>query len=201
MSFAVIFSSSLLLICCVFVFLSLSLSLALLKCTSLWSCLATGCESPGNLAKCWHAPSSHDALTTCQTHEICCFWMLINYYYFIFVKILVTSWEVDFHLALSLDRNPNNRFQFFRKTSVQYNLSQTFCLSTEASACPTPSSPTVLEEDSVQFNKLSYLGCTWVKAPRNEGEAQRAMATLRAESAIPIPITLHVPCGPDGSVR
>ncbi|XP_037625751.1 rab GTPase-activating protein 1-like isoform X1 [Sebastes umbrosus] len=67
--------------------------------------------------------------------------------------------------------------------------------------CQVPSSPTVLEEDSVQFNKLSYLGCTWVKAPRNEAEAQRAMATLRAESAIPIPITLHVPCGPDGSVR
>lgn len=65
-----------------------------------------------------------------------------------------------------------------------------------------PVSPTVLEEeDSVQFNKLSYLGCTWVKAPRNEGEAQRAMATLRAESAIPIPITMHVPCGPEGSVR
>uniref|UniRef100_A0A8C2W8U6 RAB GTPase activating protein 1 like n=1 Tax=Cyclopterus lumpus TaxID=8103 RepID=A0A8C2W8U6_CYCLU len=66
--------------------------------------------------------------------------------------------------------------------------------------CPAPSSP-LLEEDSVQFNKLSYLGCTWVKAPRNEAEAQRAMVTLRAESAIPIPITLHVPCGPDGSVR
>ncbi|XP_053287282.1 rab GTPase-activating protein 1-like isoform X1 [Pleuronectes platessa] len=68
-------------------------------------------------------------------------------------------------------------------------------------ACPAPSSPVVLEEDSVQFNKLSYLGCTWVKAPRNEAEAQEAMTTLRAESAIPIPITLHVPCGPDGSVR
>lgn len=68
-------------------------------------------------------------------------------------------------------------------------------------ARPAPVSPPVLEEDSVQFNKLSYLGCTWVKAPRNEGEAQRAMATLRAESAIPIPITLHVPSGPDGSVR
>uniref|UniRef100_A0A7N9AP87 RAB GTPase activating protein 1-like n=1 Tax=Mastacembelus armatus TaxID=205130 RepID=A0A7N9AP87_9TELE len=75
----------------------------------------------------------------------------------------------------------------------------TFCLFTEA--CQAPSSPIVLEEDSVQFNKLSYLGCTWVKAPRSEAEAQRAMATLRAESAIPIPITLHVPCGPDGSVR
>ncbi|XP_070816543.1 rab GTPase-activating protein 1-like isoform X1 [Chaetodon trifascialis] len=70
-----------------------------------------------------------------------------------------------------------------------------------AESCPAPCSPTVLEEDSVQFNKLSYLGCTWVKAPRNEAEAQRAMATLRAESAIPIPITLHVPCGTDGSVR
>uniref|UniRef100_A0A7N8XCA0 RAB GTPase activating protein 1-like n=1 Tax=Mastacembelus armatus TaxID=205130 RepID=A0A7N8XCA0_9TELE len=85
----------------------------------------------------------------------------------------------------------------------QHNLSggynQTFCLFTEA--CQAPSSPIVLEEDSVQFNKLSYLGCTWVKAPRSEAEAQRAMATLRAESAIPIPITLHVPCGPDGSVR
>ncbi|XP_043079751.1 rab GTPase-activating protein 1-like isoform X2 [Puntigrus tetrazona] len=57
------------------------------------------------------------------------------------------------------------------------------------------------EEDSVQFSKLSYLGCTWVKAPRNETEAQKAMATLRAESAIPIPVTLHVPNGPDGCVR
>ncbi|XP_051929864.1 rab GTPase-activating protein 1-like isoform X2 [Hippocampus zosterae] len=66
---------------------------------------------------------------------------------------------------------------------------------------PAPASPTTQEEDGVQFNKLSYLGCTWVKAPRNEAEAQRAMATLRAESAIPIPITLHVPCGPEGSVR
>nr|XP_046246595.1 rab GTPase-activating protein 1-like isoform X1 [Scatophagus argus] len=70
-----------------------------------------------------------------------------------------------------------------------------------AEGCPAPSSPTVQEEDSVQFNKLSYLGCTWVKAPRSETEAQRAMATLRAESAIPIPVTLHVPCGADGSVR
>uniref|UniRef100_A0A8C9YYK2 RAB GTPase activating protein 1 like n=1 Tax=Sander lucioperca TaxID=283035 RepID=A0A8C9YYK2_SANLU len=82
---------------------------------------------------------------------------------------------------------------------MRLTISQSFCLSTET--CPAPSSPIVLEEDSVQFNKLSYLGCTWVKAPRNEAEAQRAMATLRAESAIPIPITLHVPCRPDGSVR
>uniref|UniRef100_A0A665T771 Rab GTPase-activating protein 1-like n=1 Tax=Echeneis naucrates TaxID=173247 RepID=A0A665T771_ECHNA len=68
-------------------------------------------------------------------------------------------------------------------------------------SCPPPSTPTVLEEENVQFNKLSYLGCTWVKAPRKEAEAQKAMATLRAESAIPIPVILHVPCGPNGSVR
>uniref|UniRef100_A0A8C1M7B6 RAB GTPase activating protein 1-like n=1 Tax=Cyprinus carpio TaxID=7962 RepID=A0A8C1M7B6_CYPCA len=64
-----------------------------------------------------------------------------------------------------------------------------------------PSSSAIQEEDSVQFSKLSYLGCTWVKAPRNETEAQKAMVTLRAESAIPIPVTLHVPNGPDGCVR
>uniref|UniRef100_A0A8C8I3Q4 Rab-GAP TBC domain-containing protein n=1 Tax=Oncorhynchus tshawytscha TaxID=74940 RepID=A0A8C8I3Q4_ONCTS len=63
------------------------------------------------------------------------------------------------------------------------------------------SSPPVQEEDSVQFSKLSYLGCTWVKAPRSEPEAQRAMTTLRAESAIPIPVTLHVPNVPGGCVR
>uniref|UniRef100_A0A8C2INF8 RAB GTPase activating protein 1-like n=1 Tax=Cyprinus carpio TaxID=7962 RepID=A0A8C2INF8_CYPCA len=73
-------------------------------------------------------------------------------------------------------------------------------VSTEASAAVLESS-TEPEEDSVQFSKLSYLGCTWVKAPRNESEAQKAMATLRAESAIPIPVTLHVPNGPDGCVR
>uniref|UniRef100_A0A673YH18 RAB GTPase activating protein 1 like n=1 Tax=Salmo trutta TaxID=8032 RepID=A0A673YH18_SALTR len=69
---------------------------------------------------------------------------------------------------------------------------------------PTPAgqgSPPVQEEDSVQFSKLSYLGCTWVKAPRSEPEALRAMTTLRAESAIPIPITLHVPNVPEGCVR
>uniref|UniRef100_A0A8C1ZC31 RAB GTPase activating protein 1-like n=1 Tax=Cyprinus carpio TaxID=7962 RepID=A0A8C1ZC31_CYPCA len=70
----------------------------------------------------------------------------------------------------------------------------------EASAAVLESSA-IQEEDSVQFSKLSYLGCTWVKAPRNETEAQKAMVTLRAESAIPIPVTLHVPNGPDGCVR
>uniref|UniRef100_A0A3B4CRU9 Rab-GAP TBC domain-containing protein n=1 Tax=Pygocentrus nattereri TaxID=42514 RepID=A0A3B4CRU9_PYGNA len=65
----------------------------------------------------------------------------------------------------------------------------------------TVGSPVIPEEDSVQFSKLSYLGCTWVKFPRSEPEAQKAMATLRAESPGPIPITLHVPNGPDGCVR
>uniref|UniRef100_A0A8C7VBZ5 Rab-GAP TBC domain-containing protein n=1 Tax=Oncorhynchus mykiss TaxID=8022 RepID=A0A8C7VBZ5_ONCMY len=71
----------------------------------------------------------------------------------------------------------------------------------EVSVCPAAGSPPVQEEDSVQFSKLSYLGCTWVKAPRSEPEAQRAMTTLRAESAIPIPVTLHVPNVPGGCVR
>ncbi|XP_036442044.1 rab GTPase-activating protein 1-like isoform X1 [Colossoma macropomum] len=65
----------------------------------------------------------------------------------------------------------------------------------------TVGSPVIPEEDSVQFSKLSYLGCTWVKFPRSEPEAQKAMATLRAESPGPIPVTLHVPNGPDGCVR
>uniref|UniRef100_A0A8C5I268 Rab-GAP TBC domain-containing protein n=1 Tax=Gouania willdenowi TaxID=441366 RepID=A0A8C5I268_GOUWI len=87
----------------------------------------------------------------------------------------------------------------FTSTTNNAVASYHFCVFIDA--CPVPNCPPVMEEDSVQFNKISYLGCTWVKAPRSEAEAQRAMATLRAESAIPIPITLHVPCGPDGSVR
>lgn len=63
------------------------------------------------------------------------------------------------------------------------------------------SSPVTREEESVQFSKLSYLGCTWVKAPCSETEAQKAMATLRAESPSPIPVILHVPNNPDGCVR
>ncbi|XP_066548437.1 rab GTPase-activating protein 1-like [Amia ocellicauda] len=71
---------------------------------------------------------------------------------------------------------------------------------TEVLACE-PGSPAVVEEDSVLFNKLSYLGCMMVRAPRNEAEAQKAMATLRADCAIPIPVTLYVPNVPEGSVR
>ncbi|XP_054021280.1 rab GTPase-activating protein 1-like isoform X2 [Dryobates pubescens] len=72
---------------------------------------------------------------------------------------------------------------------------------TEISA-PRPSSPLEpLEEDSVLFNKLTYLGFTKVSAPRNETEALHAMANLRSSSQAPSPVTLYVPNIPEGSVR
>ncbi|KAM5239087.1 rab GTPase-activating protein 1-like isoform 2-T2 [Ctenodactylus gundi] len=72
---------------------------------------------------------------------------------------------------------------------------------TEISA-PRPSSPSELpEEDSVLFNKLTYLGCMKVSSPRNEVEALRAMATMRSSSQNPFPVTLYVPNVPEGSVR
>ncbi|XP_064283808.1 rab GTPase-activating protein 1-like isoform X2 [Passer domesticus] len=72
---------------------------------------------------------------------------------------------------------------------------------TEVSA-PRPSSPSEpLEEDSVLFNKLTYLGCTKVSAPRNEPEALHAMASMKSSSQAPLPVTLYVPNIPEGSVR
>ncbi|XP_050757397.1 rab GTPase-activating protein 1-like isoform X3 [Gymnogyps californianus] len=72
---------------------------------------------------------------------------------------------------------------------------------TEISA-PRPSSPSEpLEEDSVLFNKLTYLGSTKVSAPRNEPEALHAMATMKSSSQAPSPVTLYVPNIPEGSVR
>ncbi|NWW95070.1 RBG1L protein, partial [Rhynochetos jubatus] len=64
---------------------------------------------------------------------------------------------------------------------------------------PSPSEP--LEEDSVLFNKLTYLGCTKVSAPRNEPEALHAMANMKSSSQTPLPVTLYVPNIPEGSVR
>ncbi|XP_059530281.1 rab GTPase-activating protein 1-like isoform X1 [Myotis daubentonii] len=65
-----------------------------------------------------------------------------------------------------------------------------------------PSSPSGLpEEDSVLFNKLTYLGCMKVSSPRNEVEALRAMATMKSSSQYPFPVTLYVPNVPEGSVR
>nr|XP_005996259.1 PREDICTED: rab GTPase-activating protein 1-like isoform X2 [Latimeria chalumnae] len=71
---------------------------------------------------------------------------------------------------------------------------------TEISA-PNPASPQAVEEDSVLFNKLYYLGCMKVSAPRSEPEAFKAMSTMRSQSFSPIPVTLYVPNIPDGSVR
>ncbi|KAM6414970.1 rab GTPase-activating protein 1-like isoform 2-T3 [Rhynochetos jubatus] len=64
---------------------------------------------------------------------------------------------------------------------------------------PSPSEP--LEEDSVLFNKLTYLGCTKVSAPRNEPEALHAMTNMKSSSQTPLPVTLYVPNIPEGSVR
>ncbi|XP_023103290.1 rab GTPase-activating protein 1-like isoform X3 [Leopardus geoffroyi] len=67
---------------------------------------------------------------------------------------------------------------------------------------PRPSSLSGLpEEDSVLFNKLTYLGCMKVSSPRNEVEALRAMATMKSSSQHPFPVTLYVPNVPEGSVR
>ncbi|KAF6293595.1 RAB GTPase activating protein 1 like [Rhinolophus ferrumequinum] len=67
---------------------------------------------------------------------------------------------------------------------------------------PRPSSPSGFpEEDSVLFNKLTYLGCMKVSSPRNEVEALRAMATMKSSSQHPFPVTLYVPNVPEGSVR
>ncbi|KFZ60283.1 Rab GTPase-activating protein 1-like, partial [Podiceps cristatus] len=69
-------------------------------------------------------------------------------------------------------------------------------------SAPRPSSPSEpLEEDSVLFNKLAYLGCTKVSAPRNELEALHAMANMKSSSHAPLPVTLYVPNIPEGSVR
>ncbi|KAM8930923.1 rab GTPase-activating protein 1-like isoform 1-T1 [Pelodytes ibericus] len=57
------------------------------------------------------------------------------------------------------------------------------------------------EEESVLFHKLSYLGCMKVSAPRNETEALRAMASMRAQCLTPVTVTLYVPNVPEGSVR
>ncbi|KAH0618241.1 hypothetical protein JD844_017256 [Phrynosoma platyrhinos] len=61
--------------------------------------------------------------------------------------------------------------------------------------------PPNTEEDSVLFNKLTYLGCMKVSAPRSESEALCAMAALKNSSDSPFPVTLYVPNIPDGSVR
>uniref|UniRef100_A0A8C6ZV08 PID domain-containing protein n=1 Tax=Nothoprocta perdicaria TaxID=30464 RepID=A0A8C6ZV08_NOTPE len=74
--------------------------------------------------------------------------------------------------------------------------------STSEISTPRPCSPIEpLEEDSVLFNKLTYLGCMKVSAPRNEPEALRAMAAMKSSSQAPLSVTLYVPNVPEGSVR
>lgn len=72
---------------------------------------------------------------------------------------------------------------------------------TEVSARRSSSPSEPLEEDSVLFNKLTYMGCMKVSAPRNEPEALRAMANLKSSSQAPLSVTLYVPNVPEGSVR
>ncbi|XP_039204882.1 rab GTPase-activating protein 1-like isoform X1 [Crotalus tigris] len=72
---------------------------------------------------------------------------------------------------------------------------------TESSLQTSHSLTVPLEEDSVLFNKLLYLGCMKVSAPRSEAEALCAMATLKNSNHSPSPVTLYLPNIPDGSVR
>uniref|UniRef100_A0A3P8ZKE4 Rab GTPase-activating protein 1 n=1 Tax=Esox lucius TaxID=8010 RepID=A0A3P8ZKE4_ESOLU len=55
--------------------------------------------------------------------------------------------------------------------------------------------------DSVVFNKLTYLGCASVNAPRSEVEALRMMTILRAQCQMPLDVTLSVPGVSEGTVR
>ncbi|NXE68144.1 RBG1L protein, partial [Calcarius ornatus] len=86
-------------------------------------------------------------------------------------------------------------------TGIAQMAEEVFCSFSEVSAARTSSPSEPLEEDSVLFNKLTYLGCTKVSAPRNEPEALHAMANMKSSSQAPLPVTLYVPNIPEGSVR
>uniref|UniRef100_A0A673XH15 Rab GTPase-activating protein 1 n=1 Tax=Salmo trutta TaxID=8032 RepID=A0A673XH15_SALTR len=57
------------------------------------------------------------------------------------------------------------------------------------------------DEDSVVFNKLTYLGCASVNAPRSEVEALCMMTVLRGQCQLPLDVTLSVPGVSEGTVR
>ncbi|KAJ8260540.1 hypothetical protein COCON_G00162630 [Conger conger] len=63
-----------------------------------------------------------------------------------------------------------------------------------------PSTP-VLDEGSVVFSQLTYLGCASVNAPRSEVEALRMMSILRGQCQLPLDVTLSVPGVSEGTVR
>uniref|UniRef100_A0A8C7VXJ9 Rab GTPase-activating protein 1 n=1 Tax=Oncorhynchus mykiss TaxID=8022 RepID=A0A8C7VXJ9_ONCMY len=70
----------------------------------------------------------------------------------------------------------------------------------ESSSECSPSTP-IPDEDSVVFNKLTYLGCASVNAPRSEVEALRMMTILRGQCQLPLDVTLSVPGVSEGTVR
>ncbi|NWT88726.1 RBG1L protein, partial [Lanius ludovicianus] len=87
-------------------------------------------------------------------------------------------------------------------TGIVWQMAKEAVSSFSEVSAPRPCSPSEpLEEDSVLFNKLTYLGCTKVSAPRNEPEALHAMANMKSSSQAPLPVTLYVPNIPEGSVR
>ncbi|MBN3326357.1 RBG1L protein, partial [Atractosteus spatula] len=91
------------------------------------------------------------------------------------------------------------------KPATPINKVPPFTLQVQSAATDVPAgdsdSSAFPEEDSVLFNKLSYLGSMMVCVPRSEAEAQKAMASLKAEKHVPILVTLYVPNVPEGSVR
>ncbi|XP_053097123.1 rab GTPase-activating protein 1 isoform X1 [Pangasianodon hypophthalmus] len=70
----------------------------------------------------------------------------------------------------------------------------------DESSAMSPGTP-LLDEDSVVFSKLTYLGCASVNAPRSEVEALRMMSILRSQCQLPLDVTLSVPGVSEGTVR
>lgn len=70
----------------------------------------------------------------------------------------------------------------------------------DESLAMSPGTP-LLDEDSVVFSKLTYLGCASVNAPRSEVEALRMMSILRSQCQVPLDVTLSVPGVSEGTVR
>uniref|UniRef100_A0A8C1Y072 Rab GTPase-activating protein 1 n=1 Tax=Cyprinus carpio TaxID=7962 RepID=A0A8C1Y072_CYPCA len=58
-----------------------------------------------------------------------------------------------------------------------------------------------MNEDSVVFSKLTYLGCASVNAPRSEVEALRMVSILRSQCQMPLDVSLSVPGVSEGTVR
>ncbi|ELT87943.1 hypothetical protein CAPTEDRAFT_87413, partial [Capitella teleta] len=59
----------------------------------------------------------------------------------------------------------------------------------------------ILENDSIVFKEITYLGSASVNAPRSETEITRNMAVLNRQSQMAIPIELLVPSHSEGTVH